>query len=109
VLYYIYKENKGDTLMKFVVEWYTTNSNEVSPEFDEYLDARFYAIIMSQLAGVSEAKVFDEEGTELGRYVDGEFAPITCDDDWYEFEDEDDYAYDEVGYNPYTGGYDEDL
>ena len=88
--------------MKYVVEWYTTNSNEVSPEFDDYEDARNYAIIMSQLAGVSEAKVFDEDGELVGYFVDGEPYPIT---DEYE----DGYYYDEIGYNPYTGGYDEDL
>lgn len=98
--------------MKYVVEWFTTNSNEVSPEFDEYLDAREYAIFQSRLAGISEARVVDEDGVELGRYVDGEFAPITCDDDWCD--DDDDFDddcgdYDEVGYNPYTGCYDADL
>ena len=96
--------------MKYVVEWYTTNGNEFSPEFDEYLDAREYAIFQSILMGVSEARVLDEDGSELGRYVDGNFAPITCDDDWYEFEDDDWEDYDdEIGYNPYTGSYDEDL
>lgn len=89
--------------MKYVVEWYTTNSNEVSPEFDNYEDAREYALFQSTLVGVSEAKVFDEDGELVGYFVDGETYPFT--DDYFE----DDYDYDEVGYNPYTGGYDEDL
>lgn len=88
--------------MKYVVEWYTTNSNEVSPEFDNYEDAKEYAIFQSSLAGVSEAKVFDEDGELIGYFVDGKLYPYT---EHYE----DDYDYDEVGYNPYTGGYDEDL
>ena len=88
--------------MKYVVEWYTTNSNEVSPEFDNYADAKEYAIFQSTLVGVSEAKVFDEDGELVGYFVDGVSFPIT--DDY-----EHDCDYDEIGYNPYTGGYDEDL
>jgi hypothetical protein len=52
---------------------------------------------------VSEAKVFDEDGELVGYFVNGETYPFT--DDYFE----DDYDYDEIGYNPYTGGYDEDL
>ena len=88
--------------MKYVVEWYTTNSNEVSPEFDNYEDAKEYATFQSTLMGVSEAKVFDEDGELVGYFVNGVSFPIT--DDY-----EHDYDYDEIGYNPYTGGYDEDL
>ena len=89
--------------MKYVVEWYTTNSNEVSPEFDNYEDAREYAFFQSILMGVSEAKVLDEDGELVCYFVDGKLYPFT--NDYFE----DDYDYDEVGYNPYTGGYDEDL
>lgn len=95
--------------MKYVVEWMYGNRNEVSDLFDNYPEAKKYAIFQSMLVGVSEAIIYDEEGVELGRFVDGEAVPIATDDDWYEEDYEDDYDYDEVGYNPYTGGYDEDL
>lgn len=93
--------------MKYVVEWYTTNSNEVSPEFESYTDAQDYAVYKSRLAGVSEVKIFDEDGELLGHFVDGEYVQTREDEDIFDYED--DYEYDEVGYNPYTGGYDEDL
>jgi len=88
--------------MKYVVEWYTTNSNEVSLEFESYTDAQDYAVYKSKLVGVSEVKIFDEDNELVGYFVNGVSFPIT--DDY-----EHDYDYDEIGYNPYTGCYDEDL
>ena len=87
--------------MKYVVEVMYHDRNEWSDEMEEYCDALNHARKMSELAGVSEARVwYDEEIIDI--FVDGEEPDY--EEDWCH-EDE----YDEVGYDPYTGGYDIDL
>ena len=112
--------------MDYVVEVCYGNRNECSNEFDKYSHACQYACDMSKLAGVSEARIYqDDENIMI--YVDGEEQLPDWDDveDWekgYEdwgvdYEDEDEWAeydepnypFDEVGYDPYTGGFDPDL
>lgn len=89
--------------MKYVVEVCYGDRNEWSEEVEEYCDAFNYAQKMSELDGVSEARVWwgDEVIT---MFVDGEEEedPI---DEWAEYED----RWDEVGYDPYGGCYDMDL
>jgi len=102
--------------MKYVVEVCYGDRNEWSDEIDYYGDALNHALAMSELAGVSETRVW--LGDEiLDTCVDG----IILDDDiedWTEYEepedewadyDEPNYPFDEWGYNPYTGDYDADL
>lgn len=96
--------------MKYVVEVIYGNRNEWSDEFEYYGDALNYALAMSELQGVGETKVwFDEEviDTVVDGIIQGE-----CDEEWNEWDDDYDEPYDpfdEVGYDPYTGGYDMDL
>ena len=91
--------------MKYVVEVIYDNRNEWSDEFDYYGDALDYAIDMSKLQGVGETKVWFEEEV-VDTVVDG---IVQWDeeqwDEWAEYED----RWDEVGYDPYTGGFDADL
>ena len=91
--------------MKYVVEVCYGNRNEWSDEFDYYGDALDYAIDMSKLQGVSETRVWFEEEV-VDTVVDG---IVQRDeeqwDEWAEYED----RWDEVGYDPYTGGFDADL
>ena len=88
--------------MKYVVEVMYRDRNEWSDEMEEYCDALNHARKMSELAGVSEARVwYDEEIIDI--FVDGEEPDY--EDDWGELYD----PFDEVGYDPYTGGYDMDL
>ena len=66
---------------------------------------------MSQLAGVSETRIY--QGDEhIMTYVDGEEQLPDWDDededDWAEY-DEPNYPFDEWGYDPYAGGFDPDL
>ena len=100
--------------MKYVVEVCYGDRNEWSDEIEYYGDALNHALAMSELQGVSEARVwFGEEIVDT--CVNG---IIQCDeyedwsdeeeDDWAEY-DEPHYPFDEVGYNPYTGGFDADL
>ena len=66
---------------------------------------------MSELADVSEARVYADGDEILDSYVDGEEAPLPLDeeeDEWAEY-DEPNYPFDEWGYDPYTGGFDADL
>lgn len=97
--------------MKYVVEVIYGNRNEWSDEFDYYGDALNYALAMSELQGVGETKVwFDEEviDTVVDGIIQGQ------EEEWWEDDEEDQRAeyedrWDEVGYDPYTGGYDADL
>jgi hypothetical protein len=90
--------------MKYVVEVMYGNRNEWSDEIEDYCDALNHARKMSQLAGVSEARVwYDEEIIDI--FVDGEEYE---EDEWAEY-DEPNYPFDEWGYDPYTGGFDPDL
>ena len=97
--------------MKYVVEVIYGNRNEWSDEFDYYWDALNYALAMSELQGVSETRVwFGEE--VLDTVVDGIIQGQ--EEEWWEDDEEDEWAeyedrWDEVGYDPYTGGYDMDL
>ena len=109
--------------MKYVVEVCYGNRNEWSDEIDKYSHACQYAFDMSQLAGVSEARIY--QGDEhIMTYVDGEEQLPDWDkeedwdrehedwdddeDEWAEY-DEPNYPFDEWGYDPYTGGFDPDL
>lgn len=88
--------------MKYVVEVMYRDRNEWSDEMEEYCDALNHARKMSELAGASEARIwYDEEIIDI--FVDGE--ELDYEDDWGEPYD----PFDEVGYDPYTGGYDFDL
>ena len=96
--------------MKYVVEVIYGNRNEWSDEFDYYGDALNYALAMSELQGVGETKVwFGDEivDTCVDGIIQGECERWEEDeeDQWAEYED----RWDEVGYDPYTGGYDADL
>ena len=91
--------------MKYVVEVIYGNRNEWSDEMEYYGDALNYALAMSELQGVGETKVwFGEEVIEtvVDGIIQGEY------EDWEEDDEPCDY-FDEVGYDPYTGGYDMDL
>lgn len=89
--------------MKYVVEVCYGNRNEWSEEVEEYCDALNHARKMSELDGVSEARVWCD-GEVVTMLVDGEEEedPI---DEWAEYED----RWDEVGYDSYGGCYDMDL
>ena len=92
--------------MKYVVEVIYGNRNEWSDEIDYYGDALNYALAMSELKSVGETKIwFGEE--VIDTIVDG----IIQGDDWDDWDDWDEPydPLDEVGYDPYTGGYDMDL
>ena len=96
---------KESISMKYVVEIIYGNRNEWSDEFDYYGDALDYAIDMSKLQGVGETKVWFEEevvDTVVDGIVQGDEEQW---DEWAEYED----RWDEVGYDPYTGGFDLDL
>ena len=87
--------------MKYVVEVIYGDRNEWSEEMEDYCDALNHACKMSELQGVSEARVwYDEE--VIDTFVDGE------EEGWDEWDEPYD-PFDEVGYDPYTGGYDMDL
>ena len=99
--------------MKYVVEVCYGNRNEWSEETEDYRVAIVYAMKVSKLEGVSEARVYeDDEVTSI--YVDGLYhdPQEEEEEDWNEWDDDWDEPYDpfdEVGYDPYTGGYDMDL
>jgi hypothetical protein len=92
--------------MKYVVEVMYRDRNEWSNEIEYYGDAVNHAREMSQLAGVSEARVWYEEEI-IDIFVDGEEYEEEV-DEWAEY-DEPNYPFDEWGYDPYTGGFDPDL
>ena len=93
--------------MKYVVEVCWGDHNEWSDEIKHYCDALNYAREMSELAGVSEARVYwGDEVIDL--VIDGEVLEDTTEDEWAEY-DEPNYPFDEVGYDPYAGGFDADL
>ena len=97
--------------MKYVVEVMYGDRNEWSDEIEFYGDALNYALAMSELAGVSETRVWYGEEI-VATCVDGIFQVNEYDDEdedeWAEY-DEPNYPFDEVGYDPYTGGFDPDL
>jgi hypothetical protein len=94
---------KESTSMKYVVEVIYGNRNEWSNEIEYYGDAVIHARELSRLAGVSETRVWYEEEI-IDIFVDGEEYEEEV-DEWAEYED----RWDEVGYDPYTGGFDPDL
>ena len=92
--------------MNYVVEICYGDRNEWSDEIEYYGDALNYALAMSELQGVSETRVwFDSEiiDTVVDGMIQGEY------EDWGDDWDEPYDQFDEVGYDPYTGGYDMDL
>lgn len=96
--------------MKYVVEVCYGNRNEWSDEIAHYSMALNHALAMSELDGVSETRVwFGEEviDTCVDGIITSEDFEVEVEevDEWAEYED----RWDEVGYNPYTGGYDMDL
>lgn len=116
--------------MKYVVEVCYSNRNEWSDEIDFYMDALIHALAMSELAGVSETRVWYGETEIVDTCVDGvvqgdeyedwddeeeedwdrehEDWGDEEEDEWAEY-DEPHYPFDEAGYDPYTGGFDPDL
>ena len=100
--------------MKYVVEVCYGNRNEWSDEIEYYGDALNHALAMSEMQGVSEARVWYGEEI-VDTCVDGiiqvdeyEDWDREHEDEWTEY-DELHYPFDEVGYDPYTGGFDADL
>ena len=94
--------------MKYVVEVMYGDRNEWSDEIEFYGDALNHALAMSELAGVSEARVWADDEI-VATCVDGIFQIDEYEeDDWAEY-DEPNYPFDEWGYDPYTGGFDPDL
>ena len=102
--------------MKYVVEVCYGNRNEWSDEIEYYGDALNHALAMSELAGVSEARVWfsDEiidtcvDGIITSEDFEVEVEAVEEEDEWAEY-DEPNYPFDEWGYDPYTGGFDADL
>lgn len=97
--------------MKYVVEVCYGNRNEWSDEMEYYGDALNYALAMSELQGVSETRVWlgDEIiDTCVDGIIQGFEEEWEEEDEWAEY-DEPHNPFDEVGYNPYTGGFDADL
>lgn len=107
--------------MKYVVEVCYGDRNEWSDEIAYYGDALNHALAMSELQGVSEARVwFGDELLDTcvdGIIQDDEYEDWDRehedwgdeeDDEWAEY-DEPNYPFDEWGYDPYTGGFDADL
>ena len=91
--------------MKYVVEVCYANSNEWSNEMEHYFEALQYALEMSKLAGVCETRVYlDKEIVDV--CVDGDYVEEPT-DEWVDNEPSE--MWDEVGYDPYTGGFDADL
>ena len=91
--------------MKYVVEVIYGDRNEWSDEIEYYGDALNHALAMSELQGVSEARVwFGEE--MIDTCMDGIIQGFA--EKWEE-DDEPNYPFDEWGYDPYTGGFDPDL
>ena len=96
--------------MGYVVEMCYGDRNEWSEEIEYYGDALNYALAMSELKGVSETKVwFGDELIDIvvDGIIQGE-CEMWEEDEWAEY-DEPNYSFDEVGYDPYTGGFDADL
>jgi hypothetical protein len=89
--------------MRYAVEIIYGNRNEWSDEIEFYGDALNHALAMSEILGVSEARVWDDDEI-VATCVDGVILDEEV-DEWAEYED----RWDEVGYDPYTGGYDADL
>ncbi len=92
--------------MEYVVEIMYRDHDEWSNEMEDYCEAVKHAREMSKLAGVSEARVWNEEEI-IDIFVDGKEYEED-EDEWAEY-DEPNYPYDEWGYDPYTGGFDPDL
>jgi ribonuclease HI len=93
--------------MRYAVEIIYGNRNEWSDEIEFYDDALNHALAMSEILGVSEARVWDDDEI-VATCVDGVWLEDEPEDEWAEY-DEPHYPFDEVGYDPYTGGYDADL
>ena len=97
--------------MKYVVEVCYGNHNEWSDEEELYGEALNYALAMSELQGVSEARVWADDEI-VATCVDGIFQFAEHDDEdedeWAKY-DEPNHPFDEWGYDPYAGGFDPDL
>ena len=92
--------------MNYIIEVCYGDRNEWSDEVKYYNDALTHALTMSLVDGVSETRVwFDEE--LIDTCVDGHIVEEE-DNEREEYDDTCD-LFDEVGYDPYTGGYDADL
>lgn len=94
--------------MKYVVEVMYGNRNEWSDEIEFYGDALNHALAMSEMQGVSEARVwYGEEIVDIcvDGIIQGEYEKWEEDeeeDDWAEY-DEPHYPFDEAGYDPLHG------
>ena len=95
--------------MNYVVEVCYGERNEWSDEMEYYGDALNYALAKSEMQGVSETRIwFGDEIVDT--VVDGIIQEE--EENWSEWDDDWDEPYDpfdEVGYDPYTGGFDPDL
>ena len=90
-------------MTKYLVEIMYEDRNEWSNEIEDFADAVEHASAMSNLKGVSETRIW--YGDELESiWVDGEYVG-----NGYDLLDDHIDYYDEVGYNPYMGGYDWDC
>ena len=90
-------------MTKYLVETMYAHGNEYSNELEDFADAVELASFMSNLKGVSETRIWYGDTLE-SIWVDGE-----CVGNNYDFIDNHIDYYDEVGYNPYLGGYDWDC
>ena len=86
---------------KYVVEYCYGDHNEWSNEIEDYDVALNHAAVSSELAGVSETRVWCDDEV-MAVFVDGDYAE---EDDYDEPVD----LFDEVGYDPYSGCFDMDL
>lgn len=93
---------------KYVVEYCYDDHNEWSDEIADLDVALNHAAVSSELAGVSETRVWCEDEL-FATFVDGE-----AKDDEIDYEIDNEYdepidPFDECGYDPYGGCFDMDL
>lgn len=83
---------------------------ELHGEVDSLDRAGITAAELSMEAGVSEVLIYNEDGTIVEAWVNGNEVDLQEYMDRDFSEDYEDYdPYDEVGYDPYSGCYDMDL
>ena len=90
---------------KYVVEYCYGDHNEWSDEITDLDVALNHAAVSSELAGVSETRVWCEDEL-FATFVDGEEKD---DEINYDYDGEPIDPFDEVGYDPYGGCFDMDL
>lgn len=95
-------ERELNAIIKKLKEKYNTLENEYLVECQKDFMSRRATYLDGGLAVLNEViELLEDENSD--EVVDALV------DSMFEEEQEDTYEYDEIGYNPYTGGYDEDL